>query len=198
MLWGWLSKNHTHSQRHMWAIGNTNNTRTYNCHTLKNTWCDTINMSRSCHAQTVSSNMCTCITQNNTSVDWQVTLKINQLGHIYWNLHKEPQCSLKRNKWALLIHWHQNSPALMHWYTCTFNCLTGRSYLCKHKDLLCTLKRNNCKLLISWRVEDRYTTAHTYGSTHKEIDTPAARKQRDSMSPTAVDSCKCKDRGRME
>ena len=37
-----------------------------------------------------------------------------------------------------------------------------------------------------------HTHTHTYGCTHKEIDTPAARKQRDRMSPTAVDSSKRK------
>lgn len=41
-------------------------------------------------------------------------------------------------------------------------------------------------------------STHTYGCTHKEIDTPAARKQRDRMSPTAVDSCKRKDGGGTE
>lgn len=40
-----------------------------------------------------------------------------------------------------------------------------------------------------------HSSTHAYGSTHKEIDTPAARMQRDRMSPTAVDSSKCKDRG---
>lgn len=37
---------------------------------------------------------------------------------------KKPQCSSKRNKRTLLIHWHQRTAAPVHMCTCTINCRT--------------------------------------------------------------------------
>lgn len=42
---------------------------------------------------------------------------------------------------------------------------------------------------------DTHTSKYAYGCTHEEIDAPAARKQRDRMSPTAVDSSEREDVG---
>lgn len=137
-------------------------------------------------AQTVHTHLHTgMIAHNNTSVYRQVTLKINLHGCIY----KEPQCSFKWNKCALLIQSSSSSSSDAQTHVnMALNCRSGGSNLCKHKDPLCTLQltaRNNCSLLISCCKWDTLT----HGCTH-EIDRPAARKQRDRLSPTAVDSSK--------
>lgn len=152
LIWGSIIDRLTRhaNTEHVWAIGNAINTL-IGTRTHKNKWWCYIYWETATHLNVLKPR---CVmTHNNTSVNWQVTLKINRHGNTYWNVHNEPQCSFKRNKWTVTINklapTHASTDAP---WTRGLNCRTGRSYLCKHKDLLCTLKRNNCTLLIPWRV----------------------------------------------
>lgn len=58
------------------------------------------------------------------------------------------------------------------------------------------LQAINILACLGWTHTSAHTHAHIDAHIHSEIDTPAARKQRDRMSPAAVDSYKRKDGGR--
>lgn len=159
--------NTVHIQKHVWAIGIAINTliRTHTCHTLTKTSgvmlliCQENSKAQSLYPQThVHSLDCTQTHKCLLTGDTKNTLP-------WFHILTLAQCSFRRGKWALLIRRHQHTQALIHWYmcTCTLNCHTGRSYLCKHKDLLCILMRNNCKLLISWaHIGWTHKSAHTH------------------------------------